>query len=80
MAFKWKCCTCERPIIVPYESPQTMSRYCTAQCPDCFKESLKENKDEVTAVIDTTKDENNNDINMYYDMDGMIIECSLEQQ
>ena len=80
MAFKWKCCTCERPIIVPYESPQVMSRYCTVQCPDCFKESLKENKDEVTAVIDTTKDENNNDINMYYDMDGMIIECSLEQQ
>lgn len=78
MAFKWKCCTCGRSIIVPYESPETMSRYATAYCPKCFKENIE--ICEQTGEFYQCEDENKNMINCYSDIDGMIFECSLEQQ
>ena len=76
MSFKWKCAYCGKGIIVPYESPNTMSGYAAPYCEKCFDNNI--DICEYTGEFYETEDENGNKVNCYHDMEGMIFSCKEE--
>lgn len=75
MSFKWTCTQCNANIIVPYKSKENMSAYAFAYCPDCFKKI----DEDIIGEYCTNKDENGNEIECYFDIDGIIFKCKYEE-
>ena len=82
MSFEWTC-GCGAEIIVPYESPKTMSSYSSGLCPKCYKVAREEcvnnqsNKEYLNEQM-AEYPQNNGDP-MFSDMDGMYFLCKLKE-
>ena len=74
MSFKWKCSNCVCEILIEdANSPSEMSPYANPVCPDCYNNSLQEEKKiDNECVIEEIMD---NGMPMYITPDGMIFAC-----